>query len=651
MRRKIIFFIIGLFALNLYIPVFATDEEECDIDENVCSTGSLEMDAEQLSSFKENIPMIIDVKPNQLFNIRLNDDSDKELSGSGINIASDGDEIITSLDNDMELMNENDNSIYPSKVDNSVERTFPVIKNQGYLNSCLGWSLAYYQLTNNANKIRGTYARRGSSNIDENIYSPNWIYNLGNLGNNSGMYGDSAVNVLYTYGCPTINKVPIKTSAMEASNYLSWYPTSSIWESALYNKCDLYYGTINPDNIDTPITSPQSNYLTNLKKLLADGYVVTIETYANPNGDVYLPIVKTGVTSEHKSAYVWTEVRYAPNSGHAVTIVGYDDNFKVDINGDGSYQTGEYGAFKLANSWGTNIAKHNDGYVWLAYDALNSISSVLNSNNDQRTSAFRNGDIYYFIKPQKEYKPLLTATVEISTRYRDGLKIKLGIVDTNNPQNYYEKYITEASYITDGTDNNYLNTNIAFNTGCGAYDVKGTNTSPRGYFTFDITSLLSDFELQEGHNYSIYIELLDYSNGGTTTLRAFRINDLNTENTLRATGLPISTSNNNNTLIANVAHVSSIMSVKNDKTFTLTFNSPLNKDTVSDMNVWVRNSNNDDIQINLSTNNNDEKIYLLSKNNLYDNGFYTLNISTGLKSKGGNGLSTNMSIPFYVPFH
>ena len=231
------------------------------------------------------------------------------------------------------------------------------------------------------------------------------------------------------------------------------------------------------------------------------------------------------------------------------------------------------------------------------------------------------------------------------------MKIKLGIVDTNNPQNYYEKYITEASYITDGTDNNYLNTNIAFNTGCGAYDVKGTNTSPRGYFTFDITSLLSDFELQEGHNYSIYIELLDYSNGGTTTLRAFRINDLNTENTLRATGLPISTSNNNNTLIANVAYVSSIMSVKNDKTFTLTFNSPLNKDTVSDMNVWVRNSNNDDIQINLSTNNNDEKIYLLSKNNLYDNGFYTLNISTGLKSKGGNGLSTNMSIPFYVPFH
>ena len=650
MRRKIIFFIIGLFALNLYIPVFATDEEG-DIDENICSTGSLEMDAEQLSSFKENIPMIIDVKPNQLFNIRLNDDSDKELSGSGINIASDGDEIITSLDNDMELMNENDNSIYPSKVDNSVERTFPVIKNQGYLNSCLGWSLAYYQLTNNANKIRGTYARRGSSNIDENIYSPNWVYNLGNGGNNDGMYGDSAVNVLHTYGCPTINKVPIKTSDMEASNYLSWYPTSSIWESALYNKCDLYYGTINPDNIDTPITSPQSNYLTNLKKLLADGYVVTIETYANPNGDVYLPIVKTGVTSEHKSAYVWTEVRYAPNSGHAVTIVGYDDNFKVDINGDGSYQTGEYGAFKLANSWGTNITKHNDGYVWLAYDALNSISSVLNSNNDQRTSAFRNGDIYYFIKPQKEYKPLLTATVEISTRYRDGLKIKLGIVDTNNPQNYYEKYITEASYITDGTDNNYLNTNIAFNTGCGAYDVKGTNTSPRGYFTFDITSLLSDFELQEGHNYSIYIELLDYSNGGTTTLRAFRINDLNTENTLRATGLPISTSNNNNTLIANVAYVSSIMSVKNDKTFTLTFNSPLNKDTVSDMNVWVRNSNNDDIQINLSTNNNDEKIYLLSKNNLYDNGFYTLNISTGLKSKGGNGLSTNMSIPFYVPFH
>ncbi len=91
--------------------------------------------------------------------------------------------------------------------------------------------------------------------------------------------------------------------------------------------------------------------------------------------------------------------------------------------------------------------------------------------------------------------------------------------------------------------------------------------------------------------------------------------------------------------------------MKNDKTITLAFNSKLNEDTVNDMNVFVSDSNNNDIWIDLSLSNTEELIYLVPKNRLYNNDFYTLNISTDLKSKGGNHLSMAKNFPFYVPFH
>ena len=168
----------------------------------------------------------------------------------------------------------------------------------------------YYQLTNNANKIRGTEARIGSfRNIDENVYSPNWIYNLGNRGNELGMYMNDALNVLYTYGCPSIDDVEILTDNRE-DYYLTWFPVVNYWKRAIYNKCDLYYGELNISPNEPTITSPDSSNLDTLKKLLADGYVVTIETYTDADANSYLPIVKRGRTSSGQSEYVWTCLLY-----------------------------------------------------------------------------------------------------------------------------------------------------------------------------------------------------------------------------------------------------------------------------------------------------------------------------------------------------
>lgn len=641
-----------LVLLNSYSVIFATEDEEVT-EESVCATGSFEMESEQLTAFLNEIPMIVDVMPNQLYNERLNEESgiiDESFSGGNFNLADDGNEIITNIDNTPLTLTVDEIS-YPSKVDNSGETTFPVIKDQGNLNSCLGWSLAYYQLTNNANKIRGTAARSGSSNVSSRVYSPNWVYNLGNSGNNNGMNGKSATNVLYTFGCPTINKVPISTKDSTASNYLSWYPTASVWENAIYNKCDLYYGTVNPDNLDTPITSPNSQYLNNIKKLLADGYVVTIETFVNTSSNNYLPVTKTGKTSTGSSAYTWTEVRDNDSVfGHAVTIVGYDDNFKVDIDGNGSYKEAEYGAFKIANSWGTNVSKHNNGYVWLSYDALNAVSSVKKSVHSERVPAFRNGNIFYFVKPQKEYKPLLTATVGFNTRYRDELNVKLGITDTENPSNYFEKNITSANYITDNSNDNHLDRFIAFGYGGGSYNLSGTSSKSTGYVTFDFTSLLQEYELKHNHNYNIYIKLYNYSDTDTT-INSFTLKDHNTGNTFTSEEIPQSSNNSNSPTVINVPYLSSISTAKQDKTFTLTFNSKIDETTVDDTIVTLTNSNEDYFNLDLSLSENDEQIILNKQSGYFTNDFYTINIFPELRSKGGNNLTTTISYPFYVPFH
>lgn len=49
------------------ITIFAEENTEETPENSICSTGSLEMNDEQLDFFKNEIPMIVSVKPNQLF--------------------------------------------------------------------------------------------------------------------------------------------------------------------------------------------------------------------------------------------------------------------------------------------------------------------------------------------------------------------------------------------------------------------------------------------------------------------------------------------------------------------------------------------------------------------------------------------------------
>lgn len=62
-----------------------------------------------------------------------------------------------------------------------------------------------------------------------------------------------------------------------------------------------------------------------------------------------------------------------------MTIVGYSDDITFDANLNGIIDPGEKGAFKVVNSFGSNWMRN--GYVWLAYDALNWVPKIPSNPN------------------------------------------------------------------------------------------------------------------------------------------------------------------------------------------------------------------------------------------------------------------------------
>lgn len=120
--------------------------------------------------------------------------------------------------------------------------------------------------------------------------------------------------------------------------------------------------------------------------MIANGHIAVVGT--NTNG------FKWGKTSNGE----WCVVRGSetPTGGHAMAVVGYDDNIKITA--DGETLTG---AFKLVNSWEADW--RNSGFTWVAYDALNSTSMHENAWNyaEKRRPVFDINPGFNFLNVQE----------------------------------------------------------------------------------------------------------------------------------------------------------------------------------------------------------------------------------------------------------
>ena len=247
----------------------------------------------------------------------------------------------------------------PASVDNSATVYFPEIMDQGMSPSCSAIATAYYQYSYEVNRLN-----KITNKSQQTLYSPKWTFNFVNYGLNNGSNLVDNYKILSNYGCLKLSDLPY----VGKYDYYDDVPADMIDEKKEALETRVKSVVLTEISGNDPITKPDSKYLCELKKRLSDGKVLTASTY-----DRFDSKVVNGECIVYRC-------RKGTDGGHSVTIVGYDDNKWVDINGDGLKQKAETGAFKVANSWGKNFNAYgyssNDGFFWVSYDALNSKSYV-----------------------------------------------------------------------------------------------------------------------------------------------------------------------------------------------------------------------------------------------------------------------------------
>ncbi|MEE0858161.1 MAG: starch-binding protein [Acutalibacteraceae bacterium] len=250
----------------------------------------------------------------------------------------------------------------PESVDNSESEFFPEIDSQGGLGSCTSWAQVYYQFTYTMNKDMNR------TTTPENTFSPQWTYNL--VAGTTGMPGAyfDTYTLMRRQGNVMLSQVPYDQNCSTLS------PDEEIWKTSIRYRLKDYQHFDSVGEDESKITSADDSDLEAIKTSLSNGDVLAYSTYVNSwNCTNIKTNSKAPENANYAGEYIVTSLT-GSKGAHRMTLVGYNDNIWTDINGNNTVDDGEMGAFKIANSWGDGYG--NQGFMWVAYDALNSVSCV-----------------------------------------------------------------------------------------------------------------------------------------------------------------------------------------------------------------------------------------------------------------------------------
>ncbi len=393
----------------------------------------------------------------------------------------------------------------PVSVDNSTLKYFPPIRHQDGLGSCVAFSIAYYQLSYYFAK---KYDWDQKNQDDTKKFSPKWLYNLINGGTDGGSSFGSAYPTLLKHGCATWAEFPYYGSRIPETNYRGWSDDPAVWRNALNFRVDNYIPYLESDAQKT------DSFLRSIKELLVNGEILIFGTW------VYSwqlsPIGDNPNSTEDDSEHGKNGVTHADGyeGGHAMTIVGYNDDIWIDVNGNGDIDTGELGALRVANSWG--IGYEDSGFVWVAYDAIRPTSLVINGPNPPtRSQIVGQNDLVFFIRPLENPEPRMLAEVTLNHAKRDEIFLN---VNVNNVPNavWYPPFF-----------------------GNGPYAFDGTTTARPFTFVFDVSSLIEENFLDNSQAYDWVLYVGDDRETDPVTVESFVLTDVQGGSVVTAaTGLP-----------------------------------------------------------------------------------------------------------------
>lgn len=220
----------------------------------------------------------------------------------------------------------------PRNVD--LSSNMPPVGNQYQQNSCVAWVVAYANYSY-FNKILNNCDFSENYQLNYNcLFSPSFIYNQINEGQNRGTYFQDAFRIMKTQGVAPLSTMPYIPN--------DWWtqPNAVARQSAANHKIISYW----------QLGMTGNDFYVETKAFLAKGIPVIasvkVDNYLKRNQNFPVP-------------YIWNNWNGTIESmGHAILIVGYDD---------------EMNTFKFINSYGPNWG--NNGYGYISY---NMYKEVLN---------------------------------------------------------------------------------------------------------------------------------------------------------------------------------------------------------------------------------------------------------------------------------
>jgi C1A family cysteine protease len=210
----------------------------------------------------------------------------------------------------------------PSAVDLSAN--FPSPGDQGQQGSCVAWATAYDYKT-----FQEKLENRWNITTTDHQFSPAYVYNQINGGQDGGAYIDAALNLIKNQGVASLAVFPYHDN-----NYTT-QPNSNQRQAAAPYKA-LSWGALAKGDVN------------GIKNHLAagDGVVVGIPVY--PDFDQISP-----------SNPVYDNTNGVLRGWHAISLVGYDNSKN---------------AFKFINSWGTNWGLN--GYGYISYNLVQKLGTI-----------------------------------------------------------------------------------------------------------------------------------------------------------------------------------------------------------------------------------------------------------------------------------
>jgi hypothetical protein len=257
-------------------------------------------------------------------------------------------------------------------------------------------------------------------------------------------------------GIATWADFPYSEDVTIPKNYLEWSTDKKVWKNANNYKIDKVGAVKVTDGTNTPVISPDSSALNDIKQLLNNGYVLNCST------EIYswkYKTIKDNPSTDADNGFVGKSAAFMQDGyvgGHSMTVVGYSDNIWVDINDNNVVDPGENGAFRIANSWGDTW--QDNGFSWIAYDALNKVSAVSGAPAaSERNSIWGDENAVFWLTAKSSYTPGLIGEITLNHAKRNQVKLELGMQEADGTDTVtlkpiavnYNSY-TEVAF--DGTD-------------------------------------------------------------------------------------------------------------------------------------------------------------------------------------------------------